>query len=453
MVESNASVLIVDASSGRASALAHAYSKSPFVEKIYLLSDDNLAYINCGEKLLGKFPPFIHHTDIKGVLEFVQEEKIDLVDVAQEDSIHVGMVDALKSLMKKNMLVLGPTQQAGRLEWDKLYARHFMGVNSIPSPGYSVFYNPWSGIKYLDNYDLDEGYVIKARFPAEGKGVVVARNKEEALAGIKFMGELPKGAGRHYLIEQLVGGPKAEEFSAFYLLDGKSYLTLGFAQDYKRAFDCDLGPNTGGMGCVAPVSFLGEALMERIEKEAVEPTVVGLKRMGISYQGVIYIGGMYDPDTDQLWVIEYNSRWGDPEAEVILPGIKNDYYELAVAGALGRLKRMSAEHDGLTRVSVAGAALGYPGDYSQVKGRKVVGLDEIINSGMVTVYGAGIDSQYCVKGGRLFHLVAEGEDLKEARRWAYGEMSGLFIPGEKAGDNWVHFRSDIGLKELHRLSF
>lgn len=450
MVESNASVLIVDAQTGRSSALAHIYSKSPLVEKIYLLSDDNLAYINCREKLSGKCLPLIHHTDIKSILEFVQKERIDLVDVAQDDSIHIGVVDALKALNKKDMLVLGPTQKAGKLEWDKLYARQFMVENGIPSPGYSAFYTQKSGLRFLESFFEEEGHVIKARFPAEGKGVVVARNKEEALEGVWKMGELPNGAGRNYLIEQLVGGPKAEEFSAFYLLDSQSYLPLGFAQDHKRIFDRDQGPNTGGMGCVSPTSLISEELRDRIEKEVVEPTVLGLKKMGVCYQGVLYVGGMYDPDSDDLWVIEYNSRWGDPEAEVILPGIKNDYYELACAAATGNLAGMDIKHDELVRVSVAGAALGYPGDYSQVKGRKVLGLDEVIKCGMVDVYGAGIDANYKVTGGRIFHLVAAGVDINDARRLAYGEMSGIYILGNQAGDNWVHFRSDIGIKEVQR---
>lgn len=246
-------------------------------------------------------------------------------------------------------------------------------------------------------------------------------------------------------------GTNGEEFSAFGVSDGRRIQILGYAQDNKRIYNFNQGPNTGGTGCSAPPLVLTEALKKQTE-EIFKTTISGLSEEGRTYTGILYLGAIlteYLQEETRLHIVEWNSRWGDPEAQVIVPGIKNDLFEMSMQAAEGDISKLKIETDGKTRVAVAGMSKGYPGNYDEVKGKQIFGLEDAMEMDGIEVYGAGVkiqDGKYYANGGRLFYIVGEGEDVLEARRKAYSAMSCVFIEG-----NNLHYRTDIGGPDADRL--
>ncbi len=449
MQERKATVLIVDAPTGRSVALAESYAKSPEVGKILVASGNGLVTHNCPPGTVETFPN-VSHKDWKAIRDLVDERKPDLIDLAQENTLGLPIADFLRANGK---LVFGPSHKASSLEWDKIHARYFMKFAGIPVPNWIDFDSESDGITYLNKSPFNKRVFVKACGLAEGKGAIGAKNIVEAIEAVKRMKYFPNGAGESFLIEEWVGGPKAEEFSAFFLGVNNCFYEIGYAQDHKQINDNDEGKNTGGMGCVSPSGFVSEKLRQMIQQEVVDKTATQLDQDRTSFNGILYIGGMYDPDLRKLWVIEFNTRWGDPEAEVILPSIENDYFEMAYSVAKGEYYGETIRTDGKIRVSVAGVSLGYPGNYERVTGRRIFGLDGVLRKGEVFVYGAGIEKQdglFYVKGGRIFHLVGDGDTVEKARAKVYNAMSQISIPGDYPGTNLLHFRTDIGLKEMQR---
>lgn len=431
------SVLVIDGG-GRGTALVHGYSKSPHVDSLYA-APGNDSMQDTTEKPVQTFSS-VKTTDADAILEICRRYNISLVDVAQDNAVESGLVDILQ---QEGIPCIGPTRDAGQLEWDKGWSREFMKDNDIPHPSFFISHSETEGMDFLDQQP-DQPWVVKANNLAEGKGVILTDNRDEAKRAIDEMRRFG-GAGDTFLLEQYLRG---EEFSSFVVSDGQNYRLIGSAQDHKRAFDGDEGPNTGGMGCSTPPLLLAPHIMEQVSQDILEKTIKGMHAMGRPYTGVLYLGGMMveqDP-----YVIEFNARWGDPEAEVIVPSLVTDLYALSMAVAQGDISKLSIETDGKARVVVAGTSRGYPGDYSEIKGKKITGLEEARSLDGVNVYGAGvkrINGNTYANGGRLFYIVGEGNNVIDAREKAYQAMSVISIE-----DNGLHFRTDIGWRDVQRLS-
>lgn len=428
-------ILITDGG-GRGAVLVDKYGQSEWVDKILVVPGNDLMQINTKKKVV-TFPD-LKTTSVSEIVEICKKEKVDLVDVAQENAIEVGLVD---ELTKNDIAVVDPKREDGRLEWDKAWARDFMERFDIPHPKYKVFSSQKAGVNFVYK-QKNETWFVKAAGLAEGKGAIPARNKDEAIAAIVTMSKFGS-SGKIFLLEEWLEG---EEFSAFALCDGINFQIVGFAQDHKRVNNFDKGPNTGGMGCVSNPLIINTNIKNQIA-DIFQKTVQGLKKESYPYKGVLYLGGMVVKG--KVYVIEFNVRWGDPEAEVILPSIKNDLYEVGIAIVSGRINKLRIQVDKKVRVVVAGTAKGYPVDYSAVKGKRIFGIDKAREIPGVKIYGAGIkkvNGQYIVSGGRVFYTVGSGKNVLEAREIAYKAMALVSIEG-----NNLHYRTDIGWRDLERL--
>jgi len=444
-MEDRFNVLVIG-SNGREHALAVAYAKSNKVKKVIMtpgngLTDFKNPKINRRTIFLRKIKnyPEVAMLDFDGIVEVCKKEKIDLVDVAQDDVIAAGYVDKLGKL---GIAVFGPTQRASELEWDKQWARNFMVKYNLPVPKFKSFNNKEKAIFYVNSLPNKVLY-IKAAGLALGKGVIRAENKREAVDAIHAMRKFGK-SGETFLIEEALIG---EEFSLFAICDGESFVITKSAQDHKRIFDGDKGPNTGGVGSVAPTGVVTAAILRIIKTTIIKPVIEGMKKERRPFKGILYLGGML---TEQgVKIIEFNCRWGDPEAEVILPSIKTDYLTITESVLHGKLNNLKIKMDNKVRISVAGCSKGYPGDYSKVLGKEIFGLLETMRIPGISIFGSGIKRErerFFVSGGRVFHLVAEGKNILEARKKAYQAMALISIEGDN-----LHFRKDIGWRDLERM--
>lgn len=427
-------LLITDAG-GRGAALVDKYGQSNQVGKILVVPGNDLMQINTTKEVITY--PQLKTTSISEILEIIKKEKVDLVDVAQDNAVEAGVAD---EVFATGVLAFGSSKLSGQIEWDKAWARDFMKKYDIPSPLFYKFNNQEDGINFAKE-NPNKRWFIKAAGLAEGKGVIPGVNLDETINAINSMAKFGK-SGETYLLEEWLEG---EEFSAFALCDGEDFVYIGSAQDHKRVFDGDTGPNTGGMGCVSNPLIVTEDIKVQIN-EIFTKVMEGMKKEKRPYKGVLYLGGMVVQG--KVYVIEFNARWGDPEAEVILPSIKNDWYEVCNAVISGNLKNINLEIDKKVRVVVAVCSKGYPENYTEAKGKKITGIEEAART--VKVYGAGIKKlgeDFVVNGGRVLFLMAEGEDILEAREKVYSAISLINIDG-----NNMHFRKDIGWRDLERWS-
>lgn len=432
---SNLKTILITDGGGRGAVLVDKYGQSKYVGKILVVPGNDLMKINTDKEVV-TFPD-LKTTSVAEILEICKEENVDLVDVAQDNAVEAGLVDELNKI---GIPAVGPTRKAGQLEWDKAWAREFMSKYQIPSPKYQVFNSEEEGIKFVKNHH-GKKWFVKASGLAEGKGAIPANSKNEAIKAIKQMPKFGK-AGETYILEEWLIG---EEFSVFALCDGKDFKVVGYAQDHKRVFDGDLGPNTGGMGCVSNPLIVNAKIKKQVE-DIFRSTVDGLRKEECPYIGVLYLGGMVVDG--KVYVIEFNARWGDPEAQVIIPAIKNDFVDIGEAIIFYKIKGFKLEVDNKVRVVIAATAKGYPTDYSEVRGKKIIGLEKAIKMG-VKVYGSGIKKDgrnWVVNGGRIFYVVAEGKDVTNAREKAYKAMAQIFIEGDN-----LHYRTDIGWRDVARL--
>ncbi len=429
--------ILVIGQNGREHALAESYAKSKRVTKVVMTPGNGLTdYTN---KKIKNYPE-ISMINFEGIIEVCKKEKIDIVDVAQDDIIAAGYVDKLKSLRIK---VFGPTQKASQLEWDKDWARNFMVKYNLPIPGFKSFTDQKRAVAYVKLLPEQVLY-IKASGLALGKGALRAENREEAITAIYAMTQFGK-AGEKFLIEECLVG---EEFSLFAVCCEETYVVAKSSQDHKTINEGNQGPNTGGIGSVAPTGVVTKSIQKEIEEKIIKPILLGMKKERRPYKGVLYIGGMLTEEG--VKIIEINARWGDPEAEVILPSIKTDYLKIVEAVINGKLKNLTVEFDNKIRLSIAGCSRGYPGDYSSVKGKEIFGLKEVMKQPSISIFGAGIkreDDRFFVSGGRVFHLVAKGQNIIQARASAYAAMAKISIEG-----NNLHYRTDIGWRDVKRMN-
>lgn len=427
-------ILIIGAG-GREHALALSYAKNKKVKNVFVApGNDFMPSTNKKIKTLPEIPL----GDYESLLAFAKKEKIDLVDVAQDDVIAQGYVDKLK---KEGIMAFGPTKDASEIEWSKDYARNFMKKYKLPIPFFKSFNSSQKAITYLKN-QKEQPYFVKASGLALGKGAIRADSKYEAAKAVYSMKDFGD-AGQTFLIEELLSG---EEFSLFIFCDGKDYKITNASQDHKAIYDQDKGPNTGGIGCVSPVSCVTPKLLKEIENEIIKPTLKGLLNENRPYAGILYLGGMITKKG--VKIIEFNARWGDPEAEVILPSIKTDYLTIVQSILNKKLSKTNIFFDKKVRISIAGCSQGYPADYSKAKGKKIFGLEKAIKLPGISIFSSGIKrsgKNWVVNGGRVFHIVAEGENIEEARARAYNAMAGIYIEGDN-----LHYRTDIGWRDVER---
>lgn len=427
--------ILIIGSGGREHAIAAAYAKSKRVKNVFVVPGND--FMEETSQKIHVFPN-IKLLAFKKILQIAEKHSVDLVDVAQDTVLEAGYVDLFS---ERGFAAFGPTKKAAEIEWSKEWSRAFMEKYKLPIPKYEVFTSKQKAISYITKQP-EKLRFIKASGLALGKGVIKAETKQQALDAISSMDTFGD-AGKTFLIEE---GMVGEEFSFFAICDGKRYVLTNAAQDHKTVYNGDRGPNTGGMGCNTPVSFLNRATVSEIRKKIINPFIHGMSLDERPYTGVIYFGGMMTKEGPK--VVEFNARWGDPEACVILPGLKTDYVDLIEATVMQSLMTTPVKFDNKVRVSVAGCAMGYPQDYKKAMGKTIHGLNTASNLPGVSVFGAGIKRQgkkYVVNGGRVFHLIAEGKDISEARQRAYKAMSQIYIEG-----NNLHYRTDIGWREVQR---
>ncbi len=428
--------VLVIGQNGREHVLAEVYAKSKKVKKVVMTPGNGLT--DFGNPKIKNYQD-VAMLDFEGIVKVCKKEKIDLVDVGQDDVIAAGYVDKLESL---GIAAFGPTQKASQLEWDKKWARNFMVKYNLPIPDFKSFSDKKKAIEYINSLP-EQVLFIKASGLAFGKGVIRAENKKEAIEAVSEMSKFGK-SGETFLIEEALIG---EEFSLFAVCDGENFIVAKSAQDHKRVFDADQGPNTGGMGSIAPTGAINNLIIKRIEIDIFKPLLSGMKKEGRPYKGILYLGGMVTKKG--IKIIEFNCRWGDPEAEVILPSIKTDYVDLSLAVREQNLKETNIEFDEKVRISVAGCSKGYPGDYSGVKGKEIIGLTKAMKIPGVSIFGSGIkrkEKRFFATGGRAFYVVGEGKNILQARNKAYKAMGQITIEGDN-----LHYRTDIGWRDIERM--
>jgi phosphoribosylamine--glycine ligase len=364
--------------------------------------------------------------DLDGLLRFATEARVDLTVVGPELPLTLGLVDRFAAA---GLRAFGPTAAAARLEGSKAFAKEVMRDARVPTASFGVFSDPGDAAHYVR--EVGAPVVVKADGLASGKGVFVCATVAEALAAVDevMRARVFGDAGSRVVVEEFLAG---EEVSFMALTDGTTVLPLATSQDHKRVLDGDRGPNTGGMGAYSPAPIVGPALRDRIMAEIVEPVVRGLARRGIRYTGVLYAGLMVHEGRAR--VLEFNVRFGDPEAQALLARLRSDLVDLLERACEGRLAGTTVEWDPRAAVCVVLAAEGYPGAVE--RGRPIDGLD----AARQLVFHAGTrrdGGRIVTDGGRVLGVTALGETIDTAVADAYAAVEGIRWPG-------MHYRRDIG---------
>lgn len=421
--------LLVLGSGGREHAICWKLSQSPLVDKLYCTPG------NPGTAAHAK-PLKTDVWDFEGLVKVATALVIDLVIVGPEDLLAAGIADILNDAGIK---CLGPVAAAARIESSKAWAKKLMTEARIPTAAFEVADHPEVALEIVERAEFP--IVIKADGLALGKGVTVASSASQARQAIKsLMVDCEFGeAGKSLVIEECMVG---EEFSAFAISDGQSLKMLPFARDFKRVFDNDEGPNTGSMGCYSPVGIVNPQLAEQVEDTIMTPTLAALRDRGTPYVGILYAGLMLTKEGPR--VVEFNCRFGDPEAQAILPLMDCDLAELALRATEGTLSSTNIQITNEASCCVVAASGGYPGEYTI--GHKIEGLAEAETFGLV--FHAGTSQRRGIletAGGRVLSVVGRGANLRNAHIRAYKGISRIaFIDS--------HYRTDIGTIDSERMS-
>lgn len=414
-------------SGGREHALVWKIGQSPAVEEVYCAPG------NAGIGEMAELVP-IAPEETEKLRDFAAREKIDLTIVGPELPLTLGIADLFA---QEGLRIFAPGREAAKLESSKAFAKEIMRENGIPTARFAIFSEARSAKLFLS--DRRPPYVVKADGLAAGKGVVICSSRGEAEAAVDdiMARKIFGAAGDKIVIEDCLVG---EEASFMALTDGKSILPLASSQDHKRVFDGDLGPNTGGMGAYSPAPVVTPEIHRRVTGEILEPLLLGLKKRGIHYSGVIYVGLMITPEGPK--VLEFNARFGDPECQAVLMRLKSDLVPLLEATIEGNLHRASAEWTREASACVVLCSQGYPGSYE--KGKEIYGLEKLKSWRRGFVFHAGTakrDSRWVTSGGRVLGVTALGETIEEAVREAYRAVAQIRWDG-------MHYRSDIGQRAL-----
>lgn len=422
--------VLVIGSGGREHALVWKIRQSTSVQEVYCAPG------NPGIGGIARLIP-IATGDLAGLRDFALAERIDLTVVGPEQPLAEGIVDLFEA---SGLTIFGPSKAAARLEWSKSFAKEFMTRHGIPTAPYKIFGADQFGAAEQFVLEADYPLVLKADGLAAGKGVLVCRNRDEGLAGVRdIMQKRVFGdAGNLLLVEEFLAGVEA---SLFVLSDGTDVVTLIPAQDYKRVRDGDEGKNTGGMGAYAPSARVDVKALTEIRRSIVEPAIRGMREDGCPYAGCLYVGLMMTKNGPS--VVEFNSRFGDPETQVVLPLITGDFAEMLRSAATGELSHWHDQPipDGMRHgaVCVILASDGYPGTYR--KGMQIIGLDLLSQEEDVVAFhsGTGIaDDHVVTAGGRVLGVTAftTNGGVQQARKRAYEGVHQVTFEG-------VQFRRDI----------
>jgi phosphoribosylamine--glycine ligase len=415
-------------SGGREHALAWKIAASPLVERLYCAPGN--AGIAQEAEIVALDP-----ADHGAVIAFCKTNKIELVVVGPEAPLCAGIVDDLE---KAGIKAFGPSKAAARLEGSKGFTKDICRANHIPTAAYERFTAAAAAKDYVRK--VGAPIVVKADGLAAGKGVVVAETVDQALAAIDMMFEGGLGsAGAEVVIEEFLTG---EEASFFALCDGETAIALASAQDHKRVYDDDKGPNTGGMGAYSPAPVMTADMTKRTMTEIIEPTLRALAAIGCPYKGVLFAGLMITTDGPKL--IEYNVRFGDPETQVLMLRLISDLVPALLASRDGALKDFNLRWRDDAALTVVMAAKGYPGDYA--KGSVIEGLDDAAQVEGAEIFHAGTrasDGKILANGGRVLNVCGLGETVAEAQRRAYQAVDRIRWPGGFC-------RRDIGFRAIER---
>ena len=416
--------ILIVGSGGREHAIAASVAKSSRADKIYCAPG------NAGIGQIAELVP-IGAMEFEKLAAFAKENEIDLTIVGMDDPLVGGIVDVFEA---EGLRVFGPRANAAILEGSKAFSKDLMKKYSIPTAAYETFDDPEAALAYLETAKMP--IVLKADGLALGKGVLICRDLDEAKAGVKEIMQDKKfgAAGNHMVVEEFMTG---REVSVLSYVDGKTIRIMTSAQDHKRAKDGDQGLNTGGMGTFSPSPFYTEEVDAFCRKYIYQPTVDAMAAEGREYKGIIFFGLMLTEDGPK--VLEYNARFGDPEAQVVLPRMKNDILDVIDACIDGTLDQVELEFEDNACVCVVLASDGYPVAYE--KGKVISGLERFDTEEGYYCFHAGTKSgengEFLTNGGRVLGITAKGSNLKEARANAY------------AATGWVEFenkymRHDIG---------
>ncbi|WDV46214.1 phosphoribosylamine--glycine ligase [Clostridiaceae bacterium M8S5] len=412
--------VLVIGSGAREHTLVWKLSKSPNVDEIFCAPG------NAGISDLAKCVD-IKVDDINGLCDFAKKSGIDLTVVGPEGPLVAGIVDLF---VENNLCIFGPNKKAARLEGSKIFSKDFMKKHGIPTARYEAFSDEKEAIKELDNFDMP--IVIKADGLAAGKGVVICNNRDEAIVTIKEMVNDKKfgDAGSNIVIEEFLEGT---EISLLCFVNGKDIIPMESARDYKKAFDNDEGPNTGGMGCFSPNNILTDALHDEINEKVLKRFMAGLKKDNIDYKGILFIGFMVGENGAK--VLEFNVRFGDPETEVVLRRLESDLVDVLLKTINGTLKQSDLIWSDKKSVCVIIASGGYPKGYE--KNKEIQNLQSNIDD--VLVFHAGTkkeDDKILTNGGRVLAVTALADTLKEARDKVYKKAKEITFEN-------MHYRKDI----------
>jgi len=427
--------ILVVGSGGREHALVWKICQSPHSSKVYCAPG------NPGIAQLAECVP-IKASDIPGLIAFAKRQQIDLTVVGPEQPLADGIVDRF---VGEGLTVFGPTQRAAELEWSKTFAKEFMQRHGVPTASFRAFSADQlkKALRFVQTAPLP--HVIKADGLAAGKGVVMCGTSHDSSATLEEM--LSKKAfgtaGERVVIEECLVG---EEASVFALSDGTDFLMLAPAQDHKRVCDGDQGKNTGGMGSYAPAPIVTTEMLRRVEREIIVPTLKGMSAEGRPYKGCLYVGLMLTSEGPK--VVEFNSRFGDPETQVVLPLLEGDFVELLLASCQGTIANLLSAPDKIvstgSAVCVVLASGGYPDSYET--GVPIDGLDAVTRDPSIAVFHAGTqlrDGKLVTSGGRVVGVTAilRHGALRETIDAAYRAVEDVRFRG-------MHYRRDIGTKAL-----
>lgn len=415
--------ILIVGSGGREHAIAWKVAQSSKADEIYCAPGNAgiAEYATCVD---------IKAMDFDGLVKFAKEKQIDLTIIGMDDPLVGGIVDAFEA---EGLRVFGPRKNAAILEGSKAFSKDLMKKYNIPTAAYENFDDPKKALAYLETAKFP--IVLKADGLALGKGVLICETLEEAKAGVQEIMQDKKfgSAGNTMVIEEFMTG---REVSVLSYVDGKTIKTMTSAQDHKRAQDGDQGLNTGGMGTFSPSPFYTEEVDEFCNKYIYQPTVDAMAAEGRPFKGIIFFGLMLTADGPK--VLEYNARFGDPEAQVVLPRMKNDIIEVMEACVDGTLDQIDLQFEDNAAVCVVLASDGYPVSYE--KGFPIKGLEKFANKDGYYVFHAGTkktEEGIVTNGGRVLGVTAKGKDLKEARANAYEAIKLVEFDNK-------YFRHDIG---------
>lgn len=419
--------LLIIGGGGREHALAWKLKQSPRVHKIYI-APGNAGTAQIGENVA------IAATDILALADWAQNNKIDFTVVGSDDALALGVADEFQ---KRGLKIWGPNKQAAQIEASKAFAKELMQKNNIPTAEFKTFTDYEDALPYIEQKGAP--IVIKASGLALGKGVAVCKTLDDAKSFLQdaMVNKIFGDSGNEVIIEEFLQG---QEFSIHAFCDGNNFQLLPSSQDHKPVFNEGKGPNTGGMGTIAPVPWVTEAIMSEVSSTIVKPALDGLKNLGSPFVGLLYPGLMMTEQGPK--VIEFNARFGDPETQSYMRLIKTDLFDILEACAYGTIDKINIEWQKKYACCIVLASGGYPGKYE--KGKLITGIEQAEALGDIIVFHAGTatkGNQLITNGGRVLGVTAIADDLQTALNKAYAAVKLIHFDG-------MHYRTDIGQQSL-----